>query len=249
MKQIIVIKFGGSLTKIASAKKKFLNEVALLSKRDNIVLVHGGGPEINYWLNRLNIKSRFVHGLRFTDAPTLEIVEMVLSGKVNKSLVADLIKKGVNAVGISGKDGRMVLCKRIKKLGFVGDPKKVNTALLKTLIKEGFLPVVSSLSLDQKGQTLNVNADSLATALAIGLRAERLVLLTDVPGVLDEKKKTIKTIRLADIKALFDKSVISGGMIPKIKACSQAVRKGVKEVWIADGSKGLSKIDGTVIKR
>ncbi len=249
MKQTIVIKFGGSLASNERARNSFLDGLSRLSKKANIVLVHGGGPEINYWLNALNVKSRFVNGLRFTDGSTLEIVEMVLSGKVNKRLVSDLKKKGVNCVGISGKDAGMVVCRQIKKLGFVGEPVRVDTKLLKTLEKGGFLPVVSSLSLDKRGQTLNVNADTLATAIAIGIKADKLILLTDVPGVLDSNKKTIKVIKISGVKELINSGVITGGMIPKIKGCAEAVKKGVKEVLIASGAKGLNNLSGTVIKK
>ena len=249
MKQTIVVKFGGSLSKSEKAKNAFLNSIAALSKKARVVLVHGGGPEINNWLNRLGIKSRFVGGLRVTDGPTLEIVEMVLSGKVNKALVAGLNKRGSSAAGISGKDGKLLVCRQIKKLGFVGEPVKADTGLLKTLMNGGYLPVVSSLAADQKGRTLNVNADLMAMALAAGLKADKLILLTDVPGVLDADKKTIKAVKISQVKGLLDNGVITGGMIPKIKACSAAVKKGVREVWIADGSKGLNKLTGTVIKK
>jgi len=214
-----------------------------------MVLVHGGGPEINHWLKALKIKSSFVNGLRFTDGPTLEIVEMVLSGKVNKKLVADLNKRGVTAAGLSGKDAGMVVCRQIKRLGFVGEPVKVNTKILTYLAKNNCLPVVSSLSLDMNAQTLNVNADSFATALAVALKADKLILMTDVPGVLDASKKTIKGIKISGIKKLLNSGVITGGMIPKIKACAQAIKRGVKEVWIADGSKGLRNLSGTVIRK
>ena len=249
MKKTVVVKFGGSLSKNERAKNAFLDSFAALSKKARVVLVHGGGPEINHWLNKLKIISRFVGGLRVTEGPALEVVEMVLSGKVNKGLVADLSKRGLAAVGISGKDGGLLICKQIKRLGFVGEPAKVNPELLKTLMNGGFIPVVSSLAADAKGQTLNVNADHMAMALAAGLKADKLVLLTDVPGVLDADKKTIKSIKISGVKGLLKYGVITGGMIPKIKACSAAVKKGVKEVWIADGSKGLNKLTGTVIKK
>jgi acetylglutamate kinase len=249
MKQITVIKFGGSLSKNPKAQKNFLNELAKLSKKESVVLVHGGGPEINHWLGRLNIESRFVNGLRFTDAAALEVVEMALSGKVNKTFVAELNKRGVTAVGISGKDGGTALCRRIKKLGFVGEPLRIDPKLIFVLAKAGYLTVMSSLGTDASGQTLNVNADSLAMAVAGALKARRLVLLTDVPGVLDADRKTIGSIRASEIPRLLKSGVITGGMIPKIKACAGSLRHGVREVWIADGSKGMQHLVGTVIKK
>jgi acetylglutamate kinase len=247
MKSITVVKFGGSLSKNEAARKKFLKDLAALSKKENVVLVHGGGPEINAWLARLGIESKFVGGLRYTDAATLEVVEMVLSGKVNKGFVTDLAKLGVRAVGLSGKDGKTALCSRIKDLGFVGEPKKVDASLVKTLLAAGYVPVLSSIGFDATGQALNINADSLAMGLAIGLKARRLILLTDVPGVLDGDKKTIEKIRTGSIAALLSGGVVTGGMIPKIKACARSITCGVREVWIADGMAGLAKLKGTVI--
>lgn len=248
-KNITVIKFGGSLSKNPEARKKFIAELAALAKKEPVVLVHGGGPEINSWLTRLNIESRFVNGLRYTDLATLEIVEMALSGKVNKGFVAELGAKGVRAVGLSGKDGKMALCSRVKEAGLVGEPKKIDTGLLIVLLKNGFMPVVSSLGFDSTGETLNVNADSLAMAVAIGLKARRLVLLTDVPGVLDAEKRTIPVIRTTQVKGLLETGVITGGMIPKIKACAKSIASGITEVWIADGVTGLKRLNGTVITK
>lgn len=248
MKQITVIKFGGSLSKNKRAMKRFFGDMAKASKKGGVVLVHGGGPEINLWLERLGIKPKFVGGLRFTDSATLEIVEMALDGRVNRYIVSELTRLGLKAVGISGKDGKIVQCSRIKKLGFVGEPSKVDTGLIKVLLSAGYLPVVSSLGFGAKGETLNVNADSFAMALACNLKAEKLILLTDVPGVLDENKKTIDCIKTCDIEKLLSDNIITGGMIPKIKACSKAIFSGVKEVWIVDGAKGINKLKGTVIR-
>lgn len=248
MKKLTVVKFGGSLTKNPAAQSKFLKELAGISRRQNIILVHGGGPEINALLEKFSIESKFVNGLRYTDARALEAVEMALSGKVNRALTTGLIKNKANAVGISGKDGNSVVCRQIKKLGFVGEPVKVNKKLLEALVKAGFLPVVASIAADKKGSPLNVNADTLATAVAVAFKADKLVFLTDVSGVLDKNKKTIKEIKLKEIEPLIKDQTITGGMIPKIKGCAQSVKKGVKEVWIADGIKGIKNIKGTVIK-
>ncbi len=249
MKNITVIKFGGSLTKNKDAQKKFIKELAQISKKQNIVLVHGGGPEINNLLEKLNIKSKFVNGLRYTDEQTLEAVEMALSGKVNKMLTAELIKCGVKACGISARDGSVAVCKVKKELGFVGEPVKTDIKLIETLIKGGFFPVISSVGMDKTSHAVNVNADVLATNIAVAFKADRLIFLTDVAGVLDKNKKTIKDIKIKQVDKLIKDEVITGGMIPKIQSCKQAIVKGVKEVLIVDGVSGIKKLKGTVIKK
>lgn len=249
MKPITVVKFGGSLSKNEKAKDLFLKDLAALAKKESVVLVHGGGPEINAWLKRLGIESKFVNGLRYTDGPTLEIVEMALSGKVNKALVAALNKKGVMAAGISGKDGKMAFCRQIKKLGFVGEPARVNPKILQTLLNNGILPVVSSLGFNDTCPTLNLNADSLAMAIAVAMKAKRLILLTDVCGVLDGNKSTIPVITPGAVRRLISGGIVTGGMIPKIKACAKSLTCGIKEVWVADGSSGIKDLKGTVIRR
>jgi len=248
MNNITVIKFGGSLTKNKEAQKNFIKELAEISKTQNIVLVHGGGPEINNLLSRLNIESKFVNGLRYTDEQTLEAVEMALSGKVNKMLTAELIKCGVKAVGISARDGSIAVCNVKEELGFVGEPTQIDISLIQTLINGGFFPVISSVGMSKDTHAVNVNADVLATNIAVAFKADKLIFLTDVAGVLDENKKTIKEIKITDIDNLIKSEVITGGMIPKINSCKQAIEKGVKEVLIIDGVSGIKKLTGTVIK-
>ncbi len=249
MKDITVIKFGGSLTKNKEAQKKFIQELAQISKKQNIVLIHGGGPEINNLLNRLNIESKFVNGLRYTDEQTLEIVEMALSGKVNKMLTAELIACGVKAVGISAKDGSIAICDVKKELGFVGEPTKIDINLIETLINGGFFPVISSVGMDKTAHSVNINADTLATNIAIEFKADKLIFLTDVAGVLGKDKNTIKEIKISEVDDLIKSEVITGGMIPKINSCKQAIQKGVKEVLIIDGISGIKQLKGTVIKK
>jgi acetylglutamate kinase len=249
MNSLTVVKFGGSLAKSPNAQSKFLKELAEISRRQKIILVHGGGLEINAMLEKFLIKSKFVNGLRYTDVDTLCVVELALSGKINRTLTTGLIKNGANAVGISGKDGKSIICKQIKELGFVGEPVKVNKKLIEILLKADFLPVIASVAQDAKGNVLNVNADSLAASIASAFKSEKLIFLTDVPGVFNKNKKTIEEIKIKDVANLIKSEVIVGGMIPKIEGCVNSVKKGVKEVWIAYGASGLKNIRGTVIKR
>jgi acetylglutamate kinase len=243
------VKFGGSLTKNPQAQAKFLKDLAGVSRRRRFILVHGGGPEINSMLEKFAVESKFVNGLRYTDADALNVVELALSGKVNRILTTELIKNGANAVGISGKDGKSVICKQVKELGFVGEPVKVNRKLIEVLVASGFLPVVASIASDAKGNVMNVNADILAAAIAVVFKAEKLIFLTDVPGVFNKNKKTIKEINIKDVNSLIKDETITSGMIPKVKSCVDSVKKGVKEVWIADGVSGIKNIKGTIIKK
>jgi len=247
--QITVIKFGGSLGQNAKALKAFCLDLARLAKKEPVVLVHGGGPQISLWMQKLGLKVKFVNGRRYTDKAALEVVEMALSGNVNKNFVAMLNKQGARAVGISAKDGNIAVCKRVKGLGLVGEPVKINPKLITTLLNAGFLPVLSSIGSDAKGTTLNINADSLAMALAGALKARRLILMTDVCGVLDAKKRTIPAIKIAQAAGLIKGKTVTGGMIPKLQACVNAVKNGVSRVIIADGSRGLKTIRGTVIQK
>jgi acetylglutamate kinase len=248
MRSVSVIKFGGSLTKNKDAQKKFIKELAEISKNNKIILVHGGGPEINNLLSRLNIESKFVNGLRYTDEQTLEAVEMALSGKVNKMLMAELINCGVRAVGISARDGAIAVCDVKQELGFVGEPTKIDISLIETLINGGFFPVISSVGMAKDTHALNINADTLATNIAIAFKADKLIFLTDVAGVLDKDKKTIKEIKVSEVDELIKNEVITGGMIPKINSCKKAVEEGVQEVLIVDGVSGIKNLNGTVIK-
>ncbi|MDR2457971.1 MAG: acetylglutamate kinase [Clostridiales Family XIII bacterium] len=249
MNSLVVVKFGGSLTKDPKVQTKFLKELAVISRKQKSILVHGGGPEINAMLEKFSVISKFVNGLRYTDADTLSVVELALSGKVNRALTTALIKNGANAVGISGKDGKSVICKRVKKLGFVGEPVKINKKLIGILLKEDFLPVIASIAQDVKGNVLNVNADTLAASIASVFKAEKLIFLTDVPGVFDKNKKIIKEIKMKDVNTFIKNKVITGGMVPKIEGCVNSVKNGVKEVLIGDGANGIKNIRGTVIKR
>lgn len=248
----VVIKLGGKTLTEEKKKNLLLQRIVELSRNTPVLLVHGGGPEITENLEKMGIKSRFVNGLRYTDAKTMEYVEMLLSGKINKDLVNRINLLGcrvappIKAVGLCGKDAVMVIAEKVKSLGLVGKPKKINTNLLKLLLKEKIIPVISSVGVDPKGVTLNINADMLASALAISLGAPMLIFLTDKRGILDKKGKLIPLIHLKEIDKLVKEKVISEGMIPKLKSAGEAIKKGVDKVIITDGMRGLDS--GTEVK-
>ncbi len=247
--QIIVIKYGGHAMTAPELQHSFARNIALLKLVGiHPVVVHGGGPQIGEMLKQLQIPSRFEGGLRVTDDATMKVVEMVLVGSVNKSIVNQINLAGSRAVGLSGKDG-MLLQARKKSLvikneneppktvdiGNVGEVVRVETSLLYSLIRDGFVPVISPVGVDEDGNTYNINADDAAGSVAAALKAKRFLLLTDVAGVLDREKKLIRTIEVQDARALFADGTISGGMIPKINCCLEALSGGVGKVTILDG--------------
>ena len=239
----VVIKYGGAALVNSDIKDTVMQDIALMKLVGmHPVIVHGGGPEINHFLKKMDIKSEFVNGLRVTDKETMEIVEMVLSGKVNKSIVAEIESQGVKAVGISGKDGGILNAGKINKNGVdygnVGEVKNVDPALIKTLIRDGFIPVIAPVGKDENGNTYNINADYAAVAIAAALNAEKLVFLTDIEGVLrdiNDPESIMSFIKADNVPGLIENGTISGGMIPKIECCMAAVEKGVKNVHILDG--------------
>ena len=246
----IVVKYGGHAMGDAGLSEAFGHDIALLKLVGvNPVVVHGGGPQINTMLERLAIKSSFVDGLRVTDAAMVEIIEMVLSGSVNKH-VADLINRaGALAVGISGKDGGLIQASKLQRtvrdpnshieraldLGFVGQPDRIDTRLLYALSGSGLIPVIAPVGVGPAGETYNINADTAAGAIAGALGATRLLMLTDVPGVLDENKRLIEELTAEQARAGIASGMISGGMIPKVETCIEAVRAGAKAAVILDG--------------
>ncbi len=248
-KKVWVIKFGGSLLSDKDARHAFLREVAAKFKRQPLVLVHGGGPEITSALSKMNVPPKFVKGRRVTDDDSMKVVEGVLSGQVNKTLVGELSVLGMRAVGLSGRDDGVVQAKPVPGLGRVGIPVKSSPDLLLILLRGKHLPVISSVASDKKHKPLNVNADEAASAIAVGLKAARLVYLTDVPGILNHKGKTIPKLHIKDIDDLISLGVITGGMIPKVTSCRHAIEKGVHEIDIIDGRAGLKKMKGTRILR
>ena len=203
------------------------------------MLVHGGGPEINNMLSRVGKKSEFINGLRVTDEETMEIVQMVLAGKVNKSLVTLLGLRGVKAIGLSGMDGRLIEAEQTKgPLGLVGEITKINTEVIFDLLDKGYVPVISTIGVDAKGLSLNINGDTAASYVAGALKADKIIMLTDVPGVLTDKDNPdtlIEKLSVAKAKELIANGVIDGGMIPKCGCCELAIKSGVKEAVICDG--------------
>jgi acetylglutamate kinase len=248
--EIVVVKYGGHAMGEEDMAKSFARDIVLMEQTAiNPVVVHGGGPQIGEMLKRLGIKSQFAGGLRVTDAATIEIVEMVLAGSINKQIVGFINGAGGKAVGLCGKDGNMVVARKASRtmtdpdsniekmidLGFVGEPEKVDVTVLNQILGRDLIPVLAPLATSKEGVTYNVNADTFAGAIAGALKAKRLLLLTDVPGVLDKSSKLIKELSTDDARRLIADGTISGGMIPKVETCIYALEAGVEGVVILDG--------------
>lgn len=246
----IVVKYGGHAMGQETLAVEFGQDIALLKQVGiNPVVVHGGGPQINAMLDRLAIKSNFIDGLRVTDAAMVEVVEMVLAGSVNKQVAALINRAGALAVGISGKDGGLIRARKLRRskkdpdsnieklldLGFVGEPGFIDTRVIHALTGAGLIPVIAPVGIGEDGETYNINADTAAGAIAGALNATRLLMLTDVPGVLDRQKRLMPDLSLAQINELIADGTISGGMIPKVETCMEAVTQGVKGATILDG--------------
>jgi acetylglutamate kinase len=248
----VVIKYGGHAMVDAQLREDFAQDVTLLKFVGlNPVVVHGGGPQINQVLDRMGMRPKFVRGMRMTDAPTMDVVEMVLGGKVNKSIVALINRNGGRAVGLSGKDGGLLQAEKLTIVqrtaagtppeiidpGLVGKVTAVQPEILHTLAKEGFIPIVAPVGFGPQGETFNINADLVASQVAMSLSAGRLVYLTDVDGVLDGDGQLISSIAARDIRALVDDGTITGGMIPKIEYALEALQNGVGKVPIINGTR------------
>lgn len=233
----IVVKYGGHAMDQADLACSFGHDIALLKQVGvNPVVVHGGGPQINAMLKRLDIKSSFVNGLRVTDAAAMEVVEMVLAGTVNKHVAGLINQAGALAVGICGKDGGLIRARPIDPaLGFVGAPESVDVRVIHALTGAGLIPVIAPVGVGADGHTYNINADTVAGAIAGGLEADRLLMLTDVSGVLDKNGKLIPEMRIADVEAAIADGTITGGMIPKVMCCVEAVKAGARGAVIVDG--------------
>ncbi len=248
--EIVVVKYGGHAMGDEAAARSFARDIVLMEQTAiNPVVVHGGGPQIGDMLKRLGIKSEFAAGLRITDKATIEVVEMVLAGSINKQIVGYINAAGGKAVGLCGKDGNMVQARRVTRsivdpnsniekivdLGFVGEPEKVDITVLTQILGRDLIPVLAPVATSADGATYNVNGDTFAGAIAGALKAKRLLLLTDVPGVLDKSGQLIKELSLDDARRLIADGTISGGMIPKVETCMYALDAGVEAVVILDG--------------
>ena len=237
----IVIKYGGSVMEKDILKKAVFRDIALLASVGvRPIIVHGGGPEINNWLIKLKIKPKFESGLRVTDKKTMEIVEMVLMGRVNKQIVRGINETGATSIGLSGLDGNLIQAKKLKSSthGFVGDISKVDANILEPLIDKGYIPVISSIGSSNNGISLNINADYVAGEIAAAINAEKLILLTDTPGILKDlnnPQSLIRNINLKQARKFIEENIISEGMKPKTECCIRAIAQGVKATHIIDG--------------
>lgn len=243
----LVIKYGGSIMDNAPAQEAFIEDLLLLSSIGvNVVIVHGGGPEISKWLKKAGIESKFVNGLRVTDGDTMEIVEMVLSGKVNKKLSSNLSRKGLNTIGMSGTDSNLI---RVDKkyldqdghkvdIGFVGEVTSINKEILLKLIHSNIIPIISPIGSDDQGYSYNVNADSAAAYISGALKAEKLLIMTDIDGVyidIKDPSTRLTSITIDEMKKYTDQGVITGGMLPKLDCCISALKSGTNSVHLIDG--------------
>jgi acetylglutamate kinase len=248
--EIIVVKYGGHAMGDEHLARDFARDIVLLEQTAiNPIVVHGGGPQIEAMLKKVGVQSQYAAGLRITDAKTLEIVEMVLAGSINKQMVGYINEAGGKAVGLCGKDGNMVVARKLTRtvidpdsaieqvidLGYVGEPEKVDTMVLTQILGRELIPVLAPVAAAANGGTFNVNADTFAGAIAAALKAKRLLLLTDVPGVLDKSKSLIKELSVDEARRLIADGTISGGMIPKVETCIEALDHGVEGVVILDG--------------
>lgn len=248
----VVVKYGGNAMVDEQLKEDFARDITLMKYIGiNPVVVHGGGPQINKVLDRMGITSTFINGMRFTDEQTMDVVEMVLGGSVNKGIVAQINRQGVKAVGLSGKDGELILAEKLQLMhqpdetkppeiidpGLVGKVTKINPAIINTLSEQGFIPVIAPVGAGINGETYNINADLVASKIASALSAGRLIYLTDVDGVMDASGQLISSIAATTIKKMVDEKIISGGMIPKIEYALDALKNGVKKVQIVNGTK------------
>ncbi|HBV52492.1 MAG TPA: acetylglutamate kinase [Clostridiales bacterium] len=238
--KIIVVKYGGNAMINEELKKAVMGDIVLLSLIGiKVVLVHGGGPEISEMLQKIGKRSEFVNGLRVTDAETAEVVQMVLAGKINKGLVNLLQNTGGRAIGLSGADGHMIEARQLDPaLGYVGEITNVDTQLILDVLEKGYIPVISTVGCDSEGNVYNINADTAASRIAGMLRAESLISMTDISGILrdkDDPDSLIPQIQVSDAPTLMRDGIISGGMIPKVECCIEAIRRGVNRVFIIDG--------------
>lgn len=238
--KVVVVKYGGNAMTNETLKQAVMQDIVLLSLVGiKVVLVHGGGPEINAMLKKINKPSEFVNGLRYTDEETIDIVQMVLAGKVNKDLVQLLQQAGGKAIGLCGLDGKLIQAEQLNPdLGFVGEITDINPEVINTTLNNGYIPVISTVATGKNGKVYNINADTAAARIAAEMKAANLILLTDIKGLLEDKddeNTLIRTVGVSEVPYLKKQGIITGGMIPKIDCCVEAVRRGVKKTSIIDG--------------
>ena len=240
--KIVVIKYGGNAMINEELKMNVIKDVVLLSEIGvKVILVHGGGPEINRTLDKMGKETQFINGLRYTDEETIDVVQMVLAGKTNKDLVKLIMQKGGNAVGISGVDNQLIIAKKHESeddLGYVGDVDKINPNIIIDMLDKGYIPVIASVCTDEEGHTYNINADTAAAEIAGALGAENMILVSDIPGLLadkDDEGTLIPLVHVYEVNSLIEKGIIGGGMIPKVDCCVRAIRQDVKKAVIIDG--------------
>ena len=240
--KIVVIKYGGNAMINEELKMNVIKDVVLLSEIGvKVILVHGGGPEINRTLDKMGKETQFINGLRYTDEETIDVVQMVLAGKTNKDLVKLIMQKGGNAVGISGVDNQLIIAKKHESeddLGYVGDVDKINPNIIIDMLDKGYIPVIASVGTDEEGHTYNINADTAAAEIAGALGAENMILVSDIPGLLadkDDEGTLIPLVHVYEVNSLIEKGIIGGGMIPKFDCCVRAIRQDVKKAVIIDG--------------
>ncbi|WMJ80725.1 acetylglutamate kinase [Clostridium sp. MB40-C1] len=247
--KIFVIKFGGSIMKNPNAQKVFFKNILKMHLLGiNLVIVHGGGPEISKWLKKIGIESKFINGLRITDKSSMEIIEMVLSGKLNKNISAFLSNKGVKAIGLSGSDNNLIVAKKKYlnidnkqiDIGYVGEIESINTDLLSNLLIKGYVPIISPIGYDKNGNKYNINADYAASFISSKLKAEKLIFISDVEGIyknINDKSSLINSITINEIKDYINCGIIKDGMIPKMESCIKALENGTKSIHLVDGRK------------
>ena len=238
--KVVVVKYGGNAMTNETLKQAVMQDIVLLSLVGiKVVLVHGGGPEINAMLKKINKPSEFVNGLRYTDEETIDIVQMVLAGKVNKDLVQLLQHAGGRAIGLCGLDGQLIQAEQLNpELGYVGEISAINPEVINTALNNGYIPVISTVATGKNGEVYNINADTAAARIAADMKAANLILLTDIKGLLEDKddeNTLIRAIGVSEVPYLKKQGIVSGGMIPKIDCCVEAVRRGVKQTSIIDG--------------
>jgi len=236
-KKIFVVKLGGKVMLDEESMNSVTQDLALLNSIDiRPVVVHGGGPEITRTMEKFNKKPEFINGLRVTDKETMEIAMMVLIGKINTQIITSLSRYGVDAIGLSGKSSKLIEAKiKDEKLGMVGEIEKINTKILDLMIDNNYIPVIAPVGIDHEGNSLNINADTVASKIASALKAEKLIIMTDVDGILDADEELIPEISIKNFQKIIDEGIIKGGMLPKVEACMNAIQSGVKKAHIIKG--------------